>query len=174
MLGHKERRLLALTPVLGSLLAGVVRAAVPVDRTILLVPVPSRPAAVRARGHDATGQMVAAAVRELRATGLAATSAPLLGLRAGVLDQAGLDADQRARNLQRSMWVPPDRLRRAARRLETVRVVVCDDVITTGATAREAQRALDEVGLTVSAVAAVAATRRRGGARDASAHRAVG
>jgi orotate phosphoribosyltransferase len=41
------------------------------------------------------------------------------------------------------------------------RLVVCDDVITTGATAREAQRALETVGLHVAAIAAVAATQRR-------------
>ena len=49
-------------------------------------------------------------------------------------------------------------VRRLAARGEPVRVVVCDDVLTTGSSAREAQRALEAVGLGVMAVATVAAT----------------
>ena len=45
--------------------------------------------------------------------------------------------------------------------MHRARIVVCDDVITTGVTLRESQRALEAVGLEVAAVAAVAATRRR-------------
>jgi predicted amidophosphoribosyltransferase len=78
-----------------------------------------------------------------------------------MLDQSGLDARARAANLAGSIHCPSPALRRLARRHPAARVVVCDDVLTTGATAREAQRALEGVGLRVVAIATVAATTRR-------------
>ena len=86
--------------------------------------------------------------------------APLLVSR-GAADQAGLDARGRAANVHGSMHCPSAALARLARRAGCAHLVVCDDVLTTGATAREAQRALEAVGLAPLAIAAVAATRRR-------------
>jgi predicted amidophosphoribosyltransferase len=73
-----------------------------------------------------------------------------------VLDQSTLDARGRAANLAGSMSA---RSPRASDRDATL--VVIDDVLTTGSTVREAQRALEERGLRVAGVATVAATRRR-------------
>jgi predicted amidophosphoribosyltransferase len=75
-----------------------------------------------------------------------------------VRDQAGLDAAERAANLAGSMWCPSYLLRPWSGVVG--HVVACDDVLTTGATAQEAQRALSAAGLVVEGIATVAATRR--------------
>lgn len=160
ILGLKERRLLGLAAPLAGLLAQAVAAAAPAG-PVVLVPVPSRRASVRARGHDPTYALALGAAARLRREGYDVRAVRLLRTRPGVVDQAGLDAAARARNLAGSMTCPGRGLRRLAALVPRTRVVVCDDVLTTGATAREAQRALEAVGLHVAAVAAVAATRRR-------------
>lgn len=167
ILGHKEHHLLGLARPLGHLLALAVSAALddltaaPVTADLLLVPVPSRPRSVRQRGHDPTANLVRAAASRLVALGTPAVCAPLLRTRAGLADQAGLDAGARALNLAGAFRTHTPALRRLAGHRRPVRLVVCDDVLTTGATAAEAQRALRAVGLPPLAVAAVAATRRR-------------
>ncbi len=135
---------------------------------VLLVPVPSRPSSTRQRGYAPTEAITRAAVASLSAWGVDASYALLLRTRRGLADQAGLDAASRAANLAGALRVHPPALRRLAAAAERGRsrpahVVVCDDVLTTGATAAEAQRALRAVGLPPLAVAAVAATRRRSG-----------
>ncbi len=160
VLGHKERGLLALAEPLGRWLADAVAALVEdqaLTGPVLLVPVPSRAAAVRARGQDATRRTCAQAARDLGARGVPTAVAPLLRLRAGVRDQAGLDRDERARNLEGAMSCPARLLRRGSRRHPRGHLVICDDVATTGATLREARRALGAVGLAVAGAAVVAA-----------------
>lgn len=158
---HKERAVYPLARPLGEALAGTVRAGMQAAGRTVLVPVPSRAAVVRARGHDPMVRVTRVAARVLRAAGADVVVAPLLRQRDVVADQAGLTAVERAANLADRMAVRPGRLRRLARGRVPVTTVVCDDVLTTGATAREAQRALEAVGLGVVAVCCVAATRRR-------------
>lgn len=158
---HKERGIYPLARPLGEMLAGPVRAALAADGRTLLVPVPSRPAVVRARGHDAVLRLVRVAARVLRTQGADVRVAPLLRQRDLVADQAGLSSTQRAENVSGRIAVTSSGLHALARSGVPVAAVVCDDVITTGATSREAQRALSEVGVPVAAVCCVAATQRR-------------
>lgn len=155
LVAHKERGVRGLTDPLGRMLAVAVAAAAPTG-PVLLVPVPSRPGSVRARGRDPLLDVVRRAARMRPG----AEVMPALRSRGGVRDQAGLSATERAANLAGSMWCPSAGLRRWAGRAAPV--VVCDDVLTTGATALEAQRALAAAGVAVRAVATVAATPRRG------------
>jgi predicted amidophosphoribosyltransferase len=120
----------------------------------VLVPMPSARSVVRARGHDAVLGLARVAARRLRRRGHVVTVCAALRSGRPVRDQAGLSASDRAANLAGALRsgrsVPRD-----------VPIVVVDDVITTGASAAEAVRALRAAGGDPVAVATVAATRRR-------------
>lgn len=172
ILGHKERGLLGLGRPLGHVLAVAVATAIgegarsraTSSATLVLIPVPSRRASVRSRGHDPMLSVTRHAAGILTASGWPARCAPLLRPGPGLADQSGLDAQQRAQNVRGSMRVGPGPVRRLARSLSRSggpTTVICDDVLTTGATAREAQRAAEVAGIEVSAIATIAATRRR-------------
>ncbi|MDR6176714.1 putative amidophosphoribosyltransferase [Nocardioides zeae] len=165
VIGHKERGRWGLRAPLGRLLAAAVAAGVgapPGRGRLLLCAVPSRPGTVRSRGHDATGAVVARAARTLRAQGYDAVRVDLL--RSGrALDQGDLDAAGRAVNLVGTMRCPAHLLRAAAARHGRGSVVLCDDVVTTGATLVEAARALGSSGVPPLLAATVTSTPRRGG-----------
>jgi predicted amidophosphoribosyltransferase len=156
---HKEHQALALARPLGAVLAAVVRDLAATTQSgvgpLTLVPVPSRREAVRRRGHDPVLRSARVAASRLRRTGLDAAVARLLVPAGRVVDQAGLSARERADNLAGALRC------RTLAPVHAPPVVVCDDVLTTGATARESQRALEAAGFRVLGIATVAATRRR-------------
>ena len=165
LLSHKERRRFGLARPLGAAVAQAVRASIrDLDAalnglamsSLLLVCAPSRPAIVRSRGHDAVLRMSRAAAWELRRSGIWAEVVPALSIAASVHDQAGLDAGQRASNLHGAYIATTAGARLVRDRL----CIVVDDVVTTGATAAEAARALRSAGALVLATAVVAATER--------------
>jgi len=158
---HKERRVFPLARPLAEALVAPVLAAMETRGRTVLVPVPSRAAVVRARGHDPMLRVARVAAGVLRSAGADVVVVRLLRQRDAVADQAGLTAGERATNLAGRMAVRTSGLRALARGAAPVTTIVCDDVITTGSTAREAQRALEAVGVPVRAICCVAATRRR-------------
>ncbi|MEU9972231.1 phosphoribosyltransferase family protein [Streptomyces sp. NPDC051014] len=140
LLAHKERGALALAGALGAALAGAVRAGRAGIGPLLLVPVPSAPWAVRARGHDPVRRIALAAAAELRRTGVPARVVPVLRQRRAVADQSGLNSRQRLVNIDGALEVVAG----GARLLAGGRVVLVDDLVTTGATLAEAARAVRE------------------------------
>ncbi len=134
----KEEGRTSLARTLGPLLA---TAAVEVGEAVV-VPVPSSPAAMRRRGYP---------IAELLARRGGLRPVRLLASVGTPADQRGLGRGDRERNVAGTLH---------ARGVAGLRVVVVDDVVTTGATLREAARALEASGAVVLGAATVATTLR--------------
>lgn len=137
---YKDDGALHLEGFLGLRLAAAVAALRP-EGPVTLVPVPSRPSAVRERGFDHGRRLAAIAARRL---GLSV--APVLRRRGAGKDQQGLGAVGRGRNLAGAM--------RATRPVAGALLV--DDVLTTGSSLQEARRALSVAGGEVLGAAVIA------------------
>jgi predicted amidophosphoribosyltransferase len=127
----------ALAPALTSALAHAGAA------NAVLVPMPTSRQAYRRRGYRVPDLLVRRTGRRPRR---------LLRHARRTSDQRGLDRDARARNVADSL---------VASDAAGLRVVVVDDVVTTGASLGEAVRALRAAGADVVAAVTVAATPRR-------------
>jgi predicted amidophosphoribosyltransferase len=160
VVAHKEAGRLGLARWFGLALARsalAVAGAGPVP--LRLIPVPSTKAARRARGHDPTLRTARYAAAALRFAGVEAVVLPVLTHVRRVADQAGLDAAERAANLRDAFCVHPRR--RQVLAAGPARLIVVDDIVTTGATLLEAVRALGADNHCVHGTAVVAATPRR-------------
>lgn len=152
LLDYKERGNRALAPGLGLLLADAVESLlleeVPCSppTPAVLVPVPGhrRPR----RGFAALPRIIRPAVRLLREAGLPVHARPLLRRARNHGPLKGMDRDARRRAVPGSMVGRPSG--------SAAPVIVVDDVVTTGSTLLEAIRALDEAGIPVAGIAAIA------------------
>lgn len=168
VVAYKDEDRLDLTPILGLLLAAGLHRAVGAGPAVL-VPVPASPAARRRRGRSVTADLVRAACEV--GPGRYEVETRILRLRRTPRDQRDLTARGRGANLRGAMRAtgPVD---------PSVRIVIVDDVVTTGSTVVEAARALRVAGAADVRAVALGGRRRalvvppRGGL--ASAHGATG
>ncbi len=152
LVAHKEQGRLALVQPLGVLLqAAVVAGRAQRCGSEVLVPVPSRRSATRRRGHAPVSRMARSASSAL---GTAVSVRAILGYSRRVIDQSGLDLEQRQANLGGALQVTA-----SAVRLGGCDVVLVDDICSSGSTLAAASRALRSVGVPPGRIrAAVVAT----------------
>jgi len=133
-----------LLPALADHLAEAIAHLLAPPGQVTLIPVPVRRASRRRRGEDLIARLALAAARQLEGCEVAQ---PLRWHRE-VAEQVGSSPLQRRRNLFGAMAAQPT----------SGALVVIDDVLTTGATMREAVRALRAAGSPSIAGAVLAAT----------------
>jgi len=163
VVGWKDRGRADVTPWFGAVLrrAGpAVRRALPdgvaggAPVPLLVVPAPASPRGRARRGEDLVGALARAAAAGLGG----AVALPALRLAGAGRDQVGLGVRGRAANLAGRVRVRP----RARAALAGARVLLVDDVLTTGATLAACRSALEAAGAQVVGATVLAVTRPPG------------
>ncbi|MFC0529230.1 ComF family protein [Phytohabitans kaempferiae] len=163
LLGYKERGRHGLAVPLGALLADVVAAALGGARGgVLLLPVPATAKAARARHGDHMTRLARRAAERLRRAGWpAAVAVPVRALPRP--DSAELDAAGRAAAAETAFRMRAGRVSALRRAAAGRRVVLVDDIVTTGVTLAAMGRALASADVVVEGAAVLAATQLRYG-----------
>ncbi|WP_406265156.1 ComF family protein [Nocardia sp. NBC_00881] len=152
VLAAKEQRRRDLAEPLGAALAGGLARLRSWDRPLALVPAPSKASAARRRGGDPMLRTAHAAARWLPDSRVVS----VLRVWRGVRDSVGLTPGERVHNLRGRVTTVPACAPEWGMP-KNAEVVVVDDVLTTGATARESVRALARVGLPIRGVLVICA-----------------
>ncbi|GAA4681004.1 hypothetical protein Prum_051670 [Phytohabitans rumicis] len=163
LLAYKERGRHGLAVPLGALLADVIASAAGGDPLgVLLIPVPTTARAARARHGDHMGRLARRAADRLRRAGWpTAVARPLRALPKP--DSAELDAAGRAAAAESAFRLRAGRAAALRRAAAGRRVVVLDDIVTTGVTLAAVARCLAAIDIPVDGASVIAATRLRYG-----------
>lgn len=152
LLAAKERNQVALIPIIAkpALVATTSLLTRCLTTTPLaLVPVPSTPRTLRSRGYNLVAQMTALIAGHLRMSFDDVRVVPILRHNRRVEDQSRLTAAQRQLNLRGAFSTVTAYLPN----LEGRRVIILDDLVTTGSTLLEARRLLFDIGANLQGAA---------------------
>jgi ComF family protein len=127
---------------------------------LLLVPIPSSSQAIRRRGESFLHPILDRAVKICTSQGASETRwESILIHQKKVKDQSKLSFSERSANLENAFKVSNVSALQSS--LEYTKIILIDDVVTTGATLLSAARALSERNMTVLGAAAVCASAHR-------------
>ncbi|HUW78028.1 MAG TPA: phosphoribosyltransferase family protein [Candidatus Nanopelagicaceae bacterium] len=146
LLAAKERNQVALIPMLASATSIAITqllARSEPDQKLALIPIPSMPKNLRNRGYNLVGQMTNLLAREMAMRFDDVRVVEILRHRRHVADQSRLSASARAANLHGAFST----LDLGGPLLTDRRVIIIDDLVTTGATLIEARRSLIAAGI---------------------------
>ena len=153
LLAAKEQSIKSADQLVRSAMAASLRVLFQKYPNSALVPIPSAPASNRRRGRDFINEMAIFVAKDMGVGVL-----PLLEQQRLVRDQSKLNIASRRENLAMALSIKPQ----LRGNYSSESVVILDDLVTTGSTINEANRALTKAGFKVQAAAtACVALRRR-------------